>query len=65
MSRSFSISKCDHVLFGLDGGKDCVRYFLGVGDFVLSVEEVPHVEETIHASQEEKASTSLGPATVS
>ena len=65
MGSSFSISESDHVLFGLDGGEHGVRDFLGVGDFVLSVEEVPHVEETIHASQEEKTSTSLGPATVS
>jgi len=65
VGSSFSISESDHVLFGLDGGEDGVRDFLGVGDFVLSVEEIPDIEETIHAGQEEKSSTGLGPATVS
>jgi len=37
---------------------------LGVGEFVLSVEEVPDIEASVHAGEEEKARTSFGPATV-
>lgn len=30
----------------------------------MSVEEVPHIEETVHSSEEEETGASLGPATV-
>jgi len=49
----------------LDGSEDSVGHLLGVGDLVLAVEEVPNVEETVHAGQVEQTGAGRRPATVS
>jgi hypothetical protein len=49
----------------LDAGKNSVGNLNRVSNFVLAVEEVPHVKETVHAGQVEKTSALGRPATVS
>ena len=58
------VTDSQHVLVHGDGGKGRVTDLLTVGAFVLSIVEVPHIEETVDPGQEEQARSGGGPATV-
>lgn len=49
-----TITNSSHRAIDLDRCQYGIRDFLGVGDLILSVEEVPDIQETVHAGQEEK-----------
>jgi hypothetical protein len=54
-----------HLSLNLDAGKNSVGNLNRVGNFILAVEEVPYVKETVHACQVEKTSALGRPTTVS
>ena len=61
---TFSITNSSHWLHDWDSREGTVWDFLRVGDLVLAVEEVPDVDETVHAGEEEETSTGGRPTTV-
>jgi hypothetical protein len=65
MGGTFGVSNGGHRALNVDCCQNAVRNLLGVSNFVLSVEEVPDVQETVHSCQEEKTGANGGPATVS
>ena len=54
-----------HRAVDLERGEDSIRDLLRVGDLILSVEEVPNIEETIHTGEEEETWAGRRPATIS
>jgi hypothetical protein len=60
-----TVTNRGHLALHLDAGKNSVGNLHGVSDFVLAVEEIPHIKETVHAGQVEKTATLGRPATVS
>jgi len=61
---SISISNSCHWLHDWDGGQRWVRYLLTVGYLVLSIVEVPDINESIHPCQEEETGPSWWPASI-
>jgi len=61
---TLSISNGGHILVHRDGSQWAITDLLAVSDFVLSIVEVPHIEETVNSSQEEETASCWRPATV-
>ena len=59
-----AVTDCGHGATDLNGSENGVRDLLRVGDLILTVEEVPHVQETVHTGQEEKTWTGWRPASI-
>lgn len=53
MDSAVAITDCSHRAIDVDRRQHGIRYFLRVGDLILPVEEVPHIQEAVHAGQEE------------
>mmetsp|Transcript_33233 Transcript_33233/g.50950 ORF Transcript_33233/g.50950 Transcript_33233/m.50950 type:complete len:309 (+) Transcript_33233:73-999(+) len=62
---TFGVTDGRQVLVHRDRRQRRVTDLLAVGHFVLSVVEVPHIEETVDAGQEEQTASGGGPAAVS
>jgi len=61
---SFSITDSGHVLVDCDGGQRRITNLLTVANFILSIIEIPYIQETINSRQEEKTASCWWPATV-
>mmetsp|Transcript_23194 Transcript_23194/g.30954 ORF Transcript_23194/g.30954 Transcript_23194/m.30954 type:complete len:243 (-) Transcript_23194:922-1650(-) len=59
-----AVTDRSHRTVDLDGGQDGIGDLLRVGNLVLPVEEVPDIEETVHAGQEEKTGAGGRPAAI-
>lgn len=63
--RSLGVTNRSHISIHFNGRQWAITDLLRVGDLVLSVVEVPHIQESIYSGEEEQTAPGLRPAAIS